>query len=519
LNIIFPSIYMSFLNILFLFNLNLRVFHLDCIYRQNFYDELVQATLAPFFLFTFIWIVLTIRLLIAYRVNAANPSYDMQKYRRGSIFAALIISFVLFSPISILIFQTFACDTFDDGSSYLIADYSISCNTDEHKFYTVYASVMVLVYPIGVPSVYLWLLRVEKDKVNPRTELVVRDDERHLVSESVIQQEKIKLRDSYQEIKYISFLYETYQPRRWYFEIIDCFRRLSLTAVPVLILRGTIAQIVLVLLFSLACVAAYTELKPFVSKSDNLVAIVTQWAITLTLIVALMLEAGSSTNSSKALLGAISLVVNIFVFLMTFYVTVAGEDDEDELASTANTLLSAKKVKKKKFKLSKIVDTIEANQQAREGEGDRDGEGEYELKDRSVSRSSGVEMKQTRIRNDKNTEDSIVTRQSESNERHSDITASIISKRAPNTASKRGKGKPNGQEGTSDTSIAQKRGPAHNTTQNNRTLSGNVQSPSKKYQTHDSDDSDENQSEQNEQDIDSDDEDVDDTRNPMRTYR
>ena len=65
---------------------------------------------------------------------------------------------------------------------------------------------------------YLALLWSFHDEVNPRTNLVVRDDERHLVSISVIQEEKIKLRHTYQDIKIIAFLYETYEPQRWYFE-------------------------------------------------------------------------------------------------------------------------------------------------------------------------------------------------------------------------------------------------------------------------------------------------------------
>ncbi len=54
----------------------------------------------------------------------------------------------------------------------------------------------------------------------------------------VIQHEKIKVRNTYEEIKNISFLYDNYTPKRWYFEMFDCVRRLSLGAIPVLIIRG-----------------------------------------------------------------------------------------------------------------------------------------------------------------------------------------------------------------------------------------------------------------------------------------
>jgi uncharacterized membrane protein YGL010W len=95
-----------------------------------------------------------------------------------------------------------------------------------------------------------------------------------------------------------------------YFEVVECVRRLCLTAIPILFLRSTVLQIILVLLVSLAFTAVYMEVKPFVSVSDNQVAILCQWAITLTLIGSLCLRVDMTDEMSfgpEAIVSAICL--------------------------------------------------------------------------------------------------------------------------------------------------------------------------------------------------------------------
>jgi hypothetical protein len=56
----------------------------------------------------------------------------------------LVMTFLLYSTVSTVVFQTFACDVIEPtGESYLRADYSLSCQTSEHLFYKWYAAVMV----------------------------------------------------------------------------------------------------------------------------------------------------------------------------------------------------------------------------------------------------------------------------------------------------------------------------------------------------------------------------------------
>src|SRR3546814_18906502 len=74
--------------------------------------------------------------------------------------------FLFFSPVSTVVLEAFNCDSdFDDGQSYLRADYSISCITSTYMAYRVYAIVMLIVYQIGIPLFCFRLLFVHRDEL------------------------------------------------------------------------------------------------------------------------------------------------------------------------------------------------------------------------------------------------------------------------------------------------------------------------------------------------------------------
>ncbi|CAN0443186.1 unnamed protein product, partial [Discosporangium mesarthrocarpum] len=65
------------------------------------------------------------------------------------------------------ILQAFDCEEFQDGKSFLKADYSVSCAALKYKIMRWYAGISLLVFPVGIPALFLWLLFKDKDKLNP----------------------------------------------------------------------------------------------------------------------------------------------------------------------------------------------------------------------------------------------------------------------------------------------------------------------------------------------------------------
>ncbi|CAM9183364.1 unnamed protein product [Laminaria digitata] len=82
----------------------------------------------------------------------------IRSVRHKHLSAALFVMLFVYSSVSFTVFQTFVCNPLDDGVEYLRADYSLFCWSDEHVAYVTHASVMVSVYPIGIPAPFTWWL-------------------------------------------------------------------------------------------------------------------------------------------------------------------------------------------------------------------------------------------------------------------------------------------------------------------------------------------------------------------------
>mmetsp|Transcript_13524 Transcript_13524/g.22246 ORF Transcript_13524/g.22246 Transcript_13524/m.22246 type:complete len:364 (+) Transcript_13524:290-1381(+) len=266
--------------------------------------------------------------------NEASPSYTVQERNRHRRLIVIVLGFLFFSPTSVVVFQTFVCETFEDGTQALVADSSVICYTPLHITYIVYASFMVLIYPIGLPVFYTFHLHRCRDSINPKDSLVIRDEDKHLVQsgDESVQVKKMKLRDSYPKIQTLRFIYGSYQPKHMYFEVVDCVRRLFLTALPILFLRSTVFQIVIVLLISLLFTAIFMELKPYALKSDNNVAILCQWVISLTLIGSLCLRVDMTDDMSfgPEAIGIYLTIMVTGILVYSAYVSIVPIIPEDE---------------------------------------------------------------------------------------------------------------------------------------------------------------------------------------------
>ena len=87
---------------------------------------------------------------------------DYRWFRRGRpeemLLAALpwllLLTFV-FSPIvSSSAFRAFSCEDFDNGQSFLRADYAIECYTEDYARVTLLAWLGILLFPVGVSVLY-----------------------------------------------------------------------------------------------------------------------------------------------------------------------------------------------------------------------------------------------------------------------------------------------------------------------------------------------------------------------------
>ena len=123
-----------------------------------------------------------------------------------------------------MVLQSYRCVSYDDSDGFekvkaqrvLFADPNVECGSKSYVFMVIYASVNVVIWPIGVPlGITIWLSRISR-YLNPpgipeAQAIVERQDHKHVVNSAV------------------AFLALRYKPRYWYFEMLDVARRLMLT--------------------------------------------------------------------------------------------------------------------------------------------------------------------------------------------------------------------------------------------------------------------------------------------------
>ena len=116
--------------------------------------------------------------------------------------------------MSIRIFGTFACRDFGgDFGSFLKVDYSIDCSSERHATFQIYAIIMVLVYPVGVPLMYGVLLYRKRAMLDPGQWRFTHElgSEEHGRLKALAEREKLELGDP--GLASLSFLYDAYEPR------------------------------------------------------------------------------------------------------------------------------------------------------------------------------------------------------------------------------------------------------------------------------------------------------------------
>ena len=144
-----------------------------CFRSFDHVDLLYGATLIPVAVIMFLGTVVALSLLLS---NRSVKDHVAIKSRAS--FFILFFLYLILTTTSRIIIRTLVCDdNFDDGSeeahspfykdAYLYADYSISCQTRRYRTARVYAIVMLFVYPIGIPSLYLAILLRIKDRIAP----------------------------------------------------------------------------------------------------------------------------------------------------------------------------------------------------------------------------------------------------------------------------------------------------------------------------------------------------------------
>ena len=237
-------------------------------------------------------VVLVVSYFIGMKRNSSSGS-AMRDVQHKHQAALLYVALFVYSPVSYRVFQTFNCDELDDGEIYLRADYSLSCLTPRHGWYQVYALIMVIVYPIGIPSVFAWLL------FSYRNDLAKSD------------------RGIMLHLQPVQGIWAAYKPSRYYYEIVECIRRLAFTSIAAFVPSNSMANVSIALLCALVFVFISSVLSPFNKGVDIALYRWGNGIIVASMYVAFLMKADVGYGKEEALLtfSGVLIAANVFMVI------------------------------------------------------------------------------------------------------------------------------------------------------------------------------------------------------------
>ncbi|CAN0425302.1 unnamed protein product, partial [Ascophyllum nodosum] len=158
-NVQYPYEYQRFLDGVRLLDFDLGwMLSASCVVNIDFHDRLLFATIGP--------IVVIFGLAMTYYIAARRNRQSegtVQNVQHKHLSAVLLLTFLVYSNVSSILFQTFACEHLEDGELYLRADYRIECDSAKHEKLQAYAVIMIIMYTLGIPVFYATLLLKDRD--------------------------------------------------------------------------------------------------------------------------------------------------------------------------------------------------------------------------------------------------------------------------------------------------------------------------------------------------------------------
>ena len=195
---------------------------------------------------------------------------------------ALIVSFTILIGTSASIFNFFKCVKYDTVTV-LVLDYAVDCESTRYKSFIAYAIVMIIIYPIGIPASYAAMLWTHRQTVS---------------SEAAMAIDKA---NGYPETRDILFLVEAYKPEFYYFEVVECARRIFLGSL-IASLGGTesVAPATTGLIVSMGCIGLFARMNPYKHETDNNASAMLAYCLSLFFLAALMLKSEAMDTDETA---------------------------------------------------------------------------------------------------------------------------------------------------------------------------------------------------------------------------
>ena len=296
-NVTYPDTYQRFVDGVNIFNLDFGwAMSTGCLIAIDFHDRLVISTIGPIVVVMVLGITYTIAI---YRHRRSQEV--LHNIRHKHVSTVLLLTFLVYSRAGSLVFQMFDCEYLEDGNYYLRADYRIQCDSPKHKALQVFAGVMMALYPVGIPVLYAFLLFRDRG--------VLASSERRMNNPSV---------------RSTSNLWKPYKPSCYFYEVVECGRRILLTGVVLMVDDGIAAKIAVTFMVALFFLFVSEVLAPYESRINAWISRAGHAVTSTSIYFALLLEVNVSDESQASQSAFEVVLMTMHVFMISSVLVEGG---------------------------------------------------------------------------------------------------------------------------------------------------------------------------------------------------
>eukprot|EP00937_MAST-01D_sp_MAST-1D-sp2_P003782 g3782.t1 len=297
----------------------------------------------------FLWHTFTV-LAITFALTAmlwlSERREHLSKWRATMWNVLLPFLFVVYPSVSMTTILMLRCDTID-GRRYLLADYSVRCDEASYRPYFGMAVVFLLVFPVGIPTLFTYVLARNRHKLPPDwwphnlqeeegkafnahraqkgNEWAVREEWRQQVwRPTVARWHKYEQR--------FGFLFNAYHHRFYWFESVMSIYKLLMTTVVVFVSganasRGDILRMLYSMFMAVCLIALVAFLQPFKDADVLSVETMVQLELLLVLFAALFLSElpWAAGHPFSGLILVVLLLVPVFAVALLMWRSVRDE--------------------------------------------------------------------------------------------------------------------------------------------------------------------------------------------------
>ena len=138
-----------------------------------------------------------------------------------------------------------------------------------------FAKFMILVYPVGIPVLYLYLLYRGREALHDEAlrEEVLEGDGAAVGAKGTVGRLREQASNApTDKIRMTKMLWQSYEERCWWWEVIECVRRLALTGALVFVAPDSVSQVAWAIVVSQMTLLLNFYFTPYEETEDDIVA-------------------------------------------------------------------------------------------------------------------------------------------------------------------------------------------------------------------------------------------------------